>query len=138
MLFTCKLKTATPFQGREAVERQKAEGVRRRLVTLTPRETVPMWGLEGIFMNGESVGLVRRAEHAFAIDKTITYGYVRSPDGGKVTNSLLRDGVWELDIMGDRVPADLHLKPIFDPQNLRLQGDYSGNGAAAKAESIRS
>lgn len=36
--FTCKLKSDTPFLGREALERQKAEGLRRRLVYFTIEE----------------------------------------------------------------------------------------------------
>jgi FAD dependent oxidoreductase central domain len=34
LLFACKLSTAIPFRGREAVERHKAQGVSRRLVSL--------------------------------------------------------------------------------------------------------
>ncbi|XP_043191499.1 sarcosine dehydrogenase, mitochondrial-like, partial [Amphibalanus amphitrite] len=124
MLFTCKLKTDQSFAGREAVERQKAEGVHRRLVTLSLPQPRALWGLEGIWMNGAPVGFVRRAEHAFALDRMVAYGYVRRPDGGKVTNAFLREAVWELDVMGERVPAELHLKAPFDPQSRRLQGDY--------------
>ena len=128
MLFTCKLKTQQPFAGRQAVERQRAEGVRRRLVTLTLPQPRPLWGLEGIRRNGQPVGFVRRAEHAFALDQTVAYGYVRSPDGGKVTNAFLKEGAWELDVMGERLPAELHLKSPFDPQNRRLQGHYEELG----------
>jgi sarcosine dehydrogenase len=35
LAFTCKLKTDTPFLGREAIERQKAEGLKKKLVCLT-------------------------------------------------------------------------------------------------------
>lgn len=38
--FTCKLKSDTPFLGREALERQKAEGLRKRLVCFTIEEYV--------------------------------------------------------------------------------------------------
>lgn len=33
--FTCKLKTDTPFLGREALEKQKAEGLKKKLVCFT-------------------------------------------------------------------------------------------------------
>lgn len=36
--FTCKLKSDTPFLGREVLEQQKAEGLRRRLVCFTIEE----------------------------------------------------------------------------------------------------
>lgn len=35
LAFTCKLKTDIPFLGREALERQKAEGIRKKLICLT-------------------------------------------------------------------------------------------------------
>ena len=130
MLFACKLKTDQPFAGREAVERQKAEGIYRKLVTLTLPEPRPLWGLEGILLNGERAGFLRRAEHAFALDRMVGYGYVRRPDGGKVTNAFLKQASWELEVMGERVPAELHVKAPFDPQNQRLQGVYEEAPAA--------
>lgn len=38
LAFTCKLKSAVPFLGREALEQQRASGLRRRLVCLTVEE----------------------------------------------------------------------------------------------------
>ena len=35
LAFTCKLKMDTPFLGREALEKQKAEGLKKRLICLT-------------------------------------------------------------------------------------------------------
>merc|ERR1712187_987286 len=42
-----KLKTATPFLGREALERQRAQGLRRKLVCLTLDESQPDTPLHG-------------------------------------------------------------------------------------------
>ena len=38
LAFTCKLKSSIPFLGREALEKQRAEGLRRRLVGFTVDE----------------------------------------------------------------------------------------------------
>lgn len=38
LAFTCKLKASTPFLGREALEKQRAAGLRRRLVCFTVDE----------------------------------------------------------------------------------------------------
>ncbi|KAG8554975.1 hypothetical protein GDO81_003955 [Engystomops pustulosus] len=80
--FTCKLKSSTPFLGREALEKQKTEGVQKRLVGFTIDEKVPLFGLEAVWRNGVAVGHIRRADFGFAINKTIAYGYIRNPDGG--------------------------------------------------------
>uniref|UniRef100_W5M476 Sarcosine dehydrogenase n=1 Tax=Lepisosteus oculatus TaxID=7918 RepID=W5M476_LEPOC len=85
LAFTCKLKGSVPFLGRRALEEQKAEGLRRRIVCFTINEKVPMFGLEAIFRNGEPVGHLRRADYGFAIDKTLGYGYIRDPKGSVVS-----------------------------------------------------
>ena len=80
--FTCKLKTDTPFLGREAVEAQKAEGVKKKLVTFTmDAAPVPLWGLEGLWRDGQPMGYIRRAEYGFYLKKGIGYGYVTPPEG---------------------------------------------------------
>lgn len=38
LAFTCKLKSSVPFLGREALEKQRAAGLYRRLVCLTVEE----------------------------------------------------------------------------------------------------
>uniref|UniRef100_A0A669B6Z1 Sarcosine dehydrogenase n=1 Tax=Oreochromis niloticus TaxID=8128 RepID=A0A669B6Z1_ORENI len=82
LAFTCKLKSSIPFQGRDMLEKQKKEGLKRRIVCFTTDEKVPMFGLEAIYRNGVPVGHLRRADYGFYIDKTIGYGYIRNPDGG--------------------------------------------------------
>ncbi|XP_063791914.1 sarcosine dehydrogenase, mitochondrial [Pseudophryne corroboree] len=122
--FTCKLKSNTPFLGREALENQKSEGVRKRLVGFTIDEKVPLFGLEAIWRNGEAVGHIRRADFGFAINKTIAYGYIRDPHGGPVTSDFVRSGEYTLERMGVSYPAEAHLKSPFDPNNNRVKGIY--------------
>ena len=50
--------------------------------------------------------------------------YVGKSDS-PVTSEWLRSGSYELEVMGRRFPATLHLRTPFDPKNRRLQGDYS-------------
>lgn len=40
LAFTCKLKSSIPFQGRDRLEKQKEEGLRRRIVCFTIDESV--------------------------------------------------------------------------------------------------
>ncbi|XP_030063556.1 sarcosine dehydrogenase, mitochondrial isoform X1 [Microcaecilia unicolor] len=124
LAFTCKLKTSTPFLGREAVEKQKAEGVHKRLVGFTIEAKVPMFGLEAIWRNGQAVGHIRRADYGFAIDKTIAYGYLRNPIRGPVSLDFVRNGEFALERMGVLYPATAHLKSPFDADNKRVKGMY--------------
>lgn len=124
LAFTCKLKSNIPFLGREALERQKEEGIRKRLVCFTIDEKVPMFGLEAIRRNGQIAGHIRRGDFGFTIDKTIAYGYLCNPDGGTVSLDFARDGEYMLERMGVTYPAKVHLKALFDPENKRVKGIY--------------
>ncbi|KAM9322418.1 sarcosine dehydrogenase, mitochondrial-like isoform 1-T2 [Pholidichthys leucotaenia] len=122
--FTCKLKSSIPFQGRNVLERQKQEGLKRKIVCFTIDEKVPMFGLEAIFRNGIPVGLLRRADYGFYIDKTIGYGYIQNPDGGAVSTDFIKSGEFTLEKMGVAYNAKAHLKTLFDPENKRVKGFY--------------
>ncbi|KAL7376313.1 hypothetical protein ABVT39_005269 [Epinephelus coioides] len=123
--FTCKLKSSIPFQGRDRLERQKEEGLKRRIVCFTIDEKVPMFGLEAIFRNGTPVGHIRRSDYGFFIDKTIAYGYIRNPDGGVVSADFIKSGEFTLERMGVPYKAKAHLKSPFDPENKRVKGIYA-------------
>lgn len=125
LAFTCKLKSSIPFQGRDRLEKQKEEGLRRRIVCFTIDEKVPMFGLEAVFRNGVPVGHLRRSEYGFFIDKTIGYGYIRNPDGGVVSADFIKSGEFTLERMGVTYKAKAHLKSPFDPENKRVKGIYA-------------
>ncbi|KAK5878785.1 hypothetical protein CesoFtcFv8_024163 [Champsocephalus esox] len=122
--FTCKMKSSIPFQGRDRLEKQKEEGLRRRIVCFTIDEKVPMFGLEAVYRNGTPVGHLRRSDYGFFIDKTIGYGYIRNPDGGVVSADFIKSGKFTLEKMGVTYKAKAHLKSPFDPQNKRVKGIY--------------
>ncbi|XP_029371492.1 sarcosine dehydrogenase, mitochondrial isoform X1 [Echeneis naucrates] len=124
LAFTCKLKSSIPFQGRDRLEKQKKEGLKRRIVCFTIDEKVPMFGLEAIFRNGVPVGNLRRADYGFFIDKTMGYGYIRSPDGGVVSADFIKSGEFTLERMGVTYKAKAHLKSPFDHENKRVKGIY--------------
>ena len=85
----------------------------------------------------QMVGYVRLAEYAFSLGRSIAYGYVRGPEGGRITKKFLSSGTWQLEVMGKRFPASLHLRPPFDPQNLRVKGIYGEKLAGNKVSGWR-
>ena len=52
------------------------------------------------------------------------FRYVEHPEKNKVTNAWLSNGEYEIEALGVRYPAKLHLKSPFDSKNLRIQGEY--------------
>jgi len=126
-----KLKTDTPFLGREALEAQRAEGLRRRLVCLTlndERPETPLHGQETIWRDGQCVGFVKSAAYGFSAKKQIAFGYVDAPGGNpmkpKAFTEWLKAGSWHIGDKGEQLPSTLQLKSVFDPKGLRASGEY--------------
>jgi len=123
LLFTCKLKTDTDFLGRSALEEKRKLGARKKKICLTVDDDVCLLGLEAIVRNGEYVGHIRRADHAFHLEQEVAYGYVTN-NGEKITQDWLKSGHYQIESKGMLYPALLHLKSPFDAKNLRIQGNY--------------
>lgn len=118
--FFCR-KTAT-YKGSEMVEKQRNDGVHKRLVYLTLDEQIPLWGLEGVYRNGEAVGHLRRGEYGHFIQKPIGKSFIRRNDGKTIDNEYLKSGKYEIDVLGKRCSAKLHLEIPFDPTSQRIHG----------------
>jgi 4-methylaminobutanoate oxidase (formaldehyde-forming) len=115
-----KLGGAVDFNGREALERQKRQGLQRRLIGLTVDDPdVVLLGRETIFRDGERVGWLTSGGWGYTVEKGIGYGYVRDPDG--IRAAALRAGHYELEVATRRVPATLHLAPLYDAEMKRVR-----------------
>jgi 4-methylaminobutanoate oxidase (formaldehyde-forming) len=139
LLFACKLGTGVSFLGREAVEKARAEGPRRRLVSLVvgdPGSAVPgpgtgpapwpaswpmLWGGELVLRDGVAAGQVMSAAWGEALGRPVGLAYVRDPTGGVVTPDFLRAGRYEVNVGGELWPASVSLRPPFDPAGTRVR-----------------
>jgi 4-methylaminobutanoate oxidase (formaldehyde-forming) len=121
LLFACKLAGEVPFLGREAVEKVKASGPRRRLVSLVLDDPDAMlWGGELVLRDGVAVGQVRSAGWGQALGSCVAIASVWRRDGDAVTPDYLRSGAYAVDLAGDIVPATLHLRAPFDPEGAKI------------------
>jgi glycine cleavage system aminomethyltransferase T/glycine/D-amino acid oxidase-like deaminating enzyme len=126
LLFACKLKTDISFLGREAVEKARALGPRRRLVSLVCADPGPMmWGGELILRDGVAVGQVTSAAWGETLGASVGLGYLRHPAGEAVTADFVRSGAYQVDIGGALGPVTVGLRPPFDPagERVRDRGD---------------
>ncbi len=122
--FTCR-KTGE-YKGKDVVERQRSEGVRKKLVYLTLNEHVPLWGLEAVYRNGEIVGHLRRGDFAYTLHKPIGQFYITRPENLPIDADYITSGDYQVEVMGKLYPATCHLKSFgFDVKNRRILGDYS-------------
>jgi sarcosine dehydrogenase len=117
--FAVKLASNTPFLGREALVAQRQEGLARRLACFTIDDgDMLLLGRETIYRDGERVGWLTSGGYGHTIDKGIGYGYVRNPAG--VDRAYLQSGRYQLEVANQRIPANIHFAPLYDPRNERI------------------
>ncbi|HRB05399.1 MAG TPA: aminomethyltransferase family protein, partial [Ilumatobacteraceae bacterium] len=114
-----KMKSGIAFRGREAIEAQRADGVGKMLAAFTVHASTILLGRETIYRDGERVGWLTSGGYGYTIAKSIGYGYVRRPAG--VTAEWVLAGSYELEVAGERVPAQVALQPLYDPTNARVK-----------------
>jgi heterotetrameric sarcosine oxidase gamma subunit len=129
LLFACKLKTGIPFLGREAVEKARADGPRRRLVSLVLDESgdpdVMIWGGELVLRDGVAVGQVTSGAWGESLGACVGLAYVRHPDDVVLTPDLVRSGAHQVNVGGRLYSASVQLRPPFDPAGDRVKGRYA-------------
>ena len=109
-----KLKSNTPFLGRDALAEKAGRPLPRLLAGFTVDDPeVILLGRETILRDGKRVGWLASGGFGHTIGKPIGYGYVRDPDG--VDAGHVMSGRYELDVAGALIPASPALKPFYDP-----------------------
>jgi sarcosine dehydrogenase len=104
------------FIGRAALLRQRAEGVRRRLVPLVlDGEACVLWGGEAVVADGRAVSRVRSGGYAHTLGLNVALAYlpVELAEPGRQV---------ALDSFGRLVPAEVRGSPLYDPRGERLRG----------------
>lgn len=115
-----KLKSKVPFMGRQALEAARQKPTKKLLATFTTQqESAVLVGRETILRNGEFAGYLTSGGYGYSIGRPIGLGYVRNPDG--VDPDYLRAGSYELVVANERLPAELHLAPLYDAENARVK-----------------
>jgi len=116
-----KMKSGAKFRGRDALEKQAQNGVKKMLAAFTVDDPdVVLLGRETIYRDGRRAGWLTSGGFGYTIGKPIGYGYVRNPDG--VTADYVMSGTYELEVATERVKANVSLKPLYDPENARIKG----------------
>lgn len=115
-----KLRKNTDFLGRKALEKLAGAALTKRLAGFTVDDKdVVLVGRETILRNGEPVGYLTSGGYGYSLGKNIGYGYVRNAAG--VSDDFLKSGEYELVVAMEKVPAKIHLEPMFDPTAARVK-----------------
>ncbi|HEV7925637.1 MAG TPA: FAD-dependent oxidoreductase [Verrucomicrobiae bacterium] len=119
--FAIGWKKSAAFLGKDALLAQKQAGLKRQLVTFVLQDSGPMlWGSEPIYRNGEAVGYTTSGSYGHSLGAAVGMGYVKCKDG--VTPEFIRDGRYEINVSGTRIPAVAHLKAPYDPERKKILG----------------
>lgn len=119
LAWACKLKTDQPFRGRAALESQSTGGVNKLLAGFTVDDpSVTLLGRETIYRDGQRVGWLASGGFGHSIGKPIGYGFIRMKN---VTEDFVLSGQYELDVAATRLPATLHLAPLYDPKGAKIR-----------------
>ena len=119
--FTLKLDKPGGFIGREAVLRQREQGLAKRLVQFQLRDPEPLLHHnEPIWCGEEIAGYIRSGNYGHTLGGAVGLGYVTgslAADAAQIENAA-----FEIEVAGVRVPALASLTPLYDPQSRRVRG----------------
>jgi len=103
------------FIGREALMKAKAEGVKRKLCTITLDEDALLYGGEALFADDQIVGRLRSGGWGYTVGKWI--GYIYLP----LELAKLGPLHLEVEAFGERFKAQVAADVLYDPQGERLR-----------------
>ena len=112
LAYAVKLDKPAPFIGRDALLRQQAEGLRKRLVLFTFDDPAAFpWGGEPILMDGRNVGELTSAGYSRKLGRAIAMGYARAnPEAPPLSDTTLLAAHYEVDIAGRMFAVTPHLQ----------------------------
>ena len=120
--FACKLKTDIDFLGRQAVEKMRAEGPRRRLLSFqVDSPDAMLWGGELVLRDGVAAGQVTSAAWGETSGSCVGLAYVWDPAGEPIDAAWIAEGDYEVNVGGELLPVAVSLKPLYDPTNARIR-----------------
>ena len=107
------------FLGREALWKQKAMGLQRRLVIVVLDDPGPvLWGNEPIYRQGKAIGYTTSGSYGHTLGAAVGMGYVNHPEG--VDDQFLSSGDFAIDINGRHYPARTYRAAPYDPERKKV------------------
>ena len=112
--FAVRLDKKGDFIGKQAcIDRKANLYYKHRLIQILLKDPEPqMIHAEVVLRNGIPVGDVRAAAYGHTLGGSVGLAMVT---GDPVDFAYLQEGKWEVDIAGKIYPAEVSLKPMYDP-----------------------
>ena len=118
--FAVRLNKECDFIGKQASIERKANMIyTHRLVNVLLRDPEPILMHHEIMLrNGKPVGYLRAGSYGHTLGAAVGLAMV---EGNPVNAAYLSGGDWAVDIAGRVYPADVSLKPFYDPEMVRIR-----------------
>lgn len=99
------------FIGRQALEQFKAQGLKRKLCTLTleGKEYQPIYGGEAVYLDGKVIGRVRSGGYGFTVERNIAFAYLPL-DLAKVGTKI------QVEVFDKKLTAEVAPTVLVDPK----------------------
>jgi 4-methylaminobutanoate oxidase (formaldehyde-forming) len=119
--FAVDLTKPDGFIGRGAVVTAKAAGpLKRRLVQVLVTDPRPLLHhAEVVRRDGVAVGYIRSASYGHTLGGAVGLAMVEATDA--VTPAWIAGGSWDVEIAGRHFPAVASLRPLYDPDMVRIK-----------------
>jgi 4-methylaminobutanoate oxidase (formaldehyde-forming) len=111
------------FIGKAHCVEKKAQGPAydRRLLQVLVKDPEPLlFHAEVVYRNNEAVGYIRAASYGFTLGGAVGLAMIEA--GEPINKAYIQEGEWEIDIAGKRYPAEVSLRPMYDPKMEKIRG----------------
>ncbi len=108
------------FIGREALLKQREKGITRRLAQfLIADPDAMLYHDEPIWKDGKRISRLTSAMYGYKLGGAVGLGYV----GGEhpISAEEVLSGAYEIEVAGQKIPAKVSLKPMYDPTSARIK-----------------
>ncbi len=108
------------FLGKEALLKQKAEGLKRKLVMFTVDDPDPLiYHDEPIYRDGDLVSENTHGAFGHLVGGSVGMCYLENEDG--ITDAWIKQGDYRIGVNGKQYPITIHLAAPHDPKGERAK-----------------
>ena len=107
--------------GADAVKAKRNDGLDQRLMQFRLNDAQPLlYHNEAILRDGEIVGYLTSGNYGHHLGGAIGLGYVKCREDGESAESQL-GSEYSIDVAGKIVPAEVSLRPMYDPKSAQVR-----------------
>jgi glycine cleavage system aminomethyltransferase T len=110
------------FIGKAYCEEKKAQGpfYNRRLLQVLVKDPEPLlYHAEVVHRNNKAIGYIRAASYGFTLGGAVGLAMIEA--GEPINKAYIQGGEWEIDIAGKHYPAEVSIRPMYDPKMERIK-----------------